>query len=568
MRHKIKGSAKEIEHAKTIYGNIIQVLDKNKRQRNAAELLERNAILAACIARENSSDELFHLLGVTTGSQIKKHKDARTKYFDLEHESVRLTNASLYFQSSFYPVEVFKIIRDHFASDKVSYVDIMGRKIKRKGDNGEIIIHMRRWMRPANVKENHDLFIELSGSKILKLVHKIPCSKLLESFKPCNCFYFKCSQFGSCPYCILSLKNYFLWADFINNDYFFTIPNRASSFVTESICKNSDCYLACIENKCLACKIENFFSFDYYKSKNIILPPNQEIFIFKYENKKNSVNSFRNQKELIKSKLKLKFFLPHLQNFMSKYKTHFFRLKLQNQEVQKLISPEEHLPSNTLIIFADFSENVGQRSATTDGIQSQYRSGLNFSLLNFVCFYSYFSNDQKNQKKIRFDIHCISSDIKKDNLLFMKALELVLVKLFDNSDPFFSPSQKITNVVICTDTSRGEFKSAACLFRLHLLSKKLKIFFLFITYTPKHGKSLYDLAGSLWELIYSSECIRKLEELCLVLACLDNIAMWMNHNFNESRNSTSRIEKRFTLVVDPVDEHYDSPYQSNHFFKN
>ena len=143
----------------------------------------------------------------------------------------------------------------------------------------------------------------------------------------------------------------------------------------------------------------------------------------------------------------------------------------------------------------------------------------------------------------------------------------MLAKLFDANDPFFSPSQKIINVILCTDTARGEFKSSACLFRLLRLSKELNLVFLFTTFETKHGKSLYDLAGSLWEMIYSSECIRSLEKLNLVLADLNNICCWMNHHFRESRTSNSRIEKRFTLVVDPIprEEHYDSPYESNFF---
>lgn len=569
LRHKLSGTEKEAEHAKKMYDNIIQVLDKNKHQRNAIELFERNAILSACISRENS-DELFLLLGVSSGSQIKKHKNNRTNYLDPNHESSRLTDPSLYFQPAFYPPKVLKIIQDHFASDEISYPDILGRKIIRKGDNGRKIVRMRRWMNPANVKENYKLFVEYSGKQILDIVGKIPCSKTLESLRPCNCFYFKCSQFGACPYCLLSLKNYFLWQDFIRHDYFFKLPTRASTFVAQSICETPDCFISCIENKCKSCKIEEMFTFSYYKEKYNVdtLSPDEEISIFKYEQTKNSHKSTRSHTELIKSKIKLSLFFPQLQKFMAKYKKHYFRLKLQNTEVSKLISPDEHLPPNTLIIFADYSENVGQKSATTDGTQNQYRSRLNFSLCNLVFFYSYFDNNEQTHKKVRFDIHVISSDIDKGNLLFVKSLKLVLAKLFDENDPFFSPSQKITNIILCSDTSRGEFKSSACLSRLHRLSKELNLVFLFITFETKHGKSLYDLAGSLWEMIYSSECIKSLEKLNLVLADLDNIACWMNHHFRESRTSTSRIEKRFTLVVDPIprDEHYDSPYESNFFF--
>ena len=552
-----------------MYKNIIQILNINKHQRNAPELGERNAIISACIARE-SPNEMFHLLGVTTGSQIQKHKDNRDNYLSLDHESSRLTDPSLYFQPAYYPPQVFRIIRDHFVSDEISYVDIMGRKIIRKGDNGEKIVRLRRWMKPSNVKENHERFVEFSGPSILSIVPKIPCSKTLEYFRPCNCFYFKCSQFGACPYCLLSLKNYFLWKDFLLDDYFWELPARASNFVSQSICKNPSCFLDCIENKCTVCKIEECFTFEYYKEKyNQDLDADDELFIFRYEETRHTVPSTRKQKELRKFKLKVNDFLPQLRDFMSTYKTHYFELKLQNTEVYKLISPDEHLPSNTLIIFADFSENVKQKSATTDGIQSQYRSGLNFSLLNLVCFYSFFEDDHQTQKKIRFDLHCISSDLKKDNLLFMKALEKVLAKLLDDNDSFFSPTEKITNIIFCSDTSKGEFKSSGSLFRFHLLAKRLNIFFLYITFVPKHGKSLYDLAGKLWEIIYASECIKKLQELGLLLSSLENIACWMNYNFHVSRNTTSRIEKRCTLVIEPIPEegHYKSPYESKFFFQ-
>ena len=243
LRHKLRGTEKEAQYAKTIYDNVIQVLDKNKHQRNATELTERNAILSACISRDNS-DELFLLLGVSSGSQIQKHKNNRTNYLDLNHESSRLTDPSLYFQPAFYPPKVLSIIQDHYASEEISYPDIMGRKIIRKGDNGRKIVRLRRWMNPANAKENYQLFVEFSGQQILKLVSKIPCSKTLESLRPCNCFYFKCSQFGACPYCILSLKNYFLWQDFIKQDYFFELPTRASTFVAQAICENSNCFIS------------------------------------------------------------------------------------------------------------------------------------------------------------------------------------------------------------------------------------------------------------------------------------------------------------------------------------
>ena len=240
-------------------------------------------------------------------------------------------------------------------------------------------------MNPANAKENHQLFVEYSGKQILEIVSKIPCSKTLESLRPRNCFYFKCSEYGACPYCLLSLKNYFLWQDFIRHDYFFKLPTRASTFVAQAICETSDCFISCIENKCKSCKIEKMFTFDYYKEKyNAEISPDEEIFIFKYEQTKNSHQSIRSHTELIKSKIKLSLFFPQLQKFMAKYKKHYFRLKLQNSEVSKLISPDEHLPPNTLIIFADYSENVGQKSATTEGTQNQYRSRLNFSLLNLV----------------------------------------------------------------------------------------------------------------------------------------------------------------------------------------
>ena len=566
LRKKLDGTEKKTQMANQVLDNVVEILDKNRKKRNADELIERNAIISGC-TNNNSSDELFLYLGVSNGSQISKHKVNRSEYLDEEHEKKQLTSLNVYAQNAYYTPAVYKIIRNHYESDQVAYVDITGRKIRRKGDNGELIPYFRKWMIPCNRKENHKLFVESSGGKILEHVSKVPCAKFLESFKPFNYFYFKCSQYGACDFCLLALKNYFIFADLINNDCLCKdkIPERASLFVADSICKDSENFIMCIENKCKTCRIENFFTLEHYLSKKIDLDPNDDIFIYDFQMKKNSQSSHRSHSELIKQKLTLGSFFPKLQKFMAKYKTHHLRLKYQNEEVTKLIDPDIFVPSDTLVIFADYTENVAQKSATTDGVQNQWRSRLNFSLLNLVFFYCYKKNDQF--KKVRFDMHFMSSDLSKDNLLFQKSLKLALEKLFDPSDLFFIPSEQIKNIIIGSDTCAGEFKSVTNLYRLLIKGKEIKINFLFITFVPKHGKFLYDLAGYLWVQIYMTECVYSLKLNDSILANLENIKNWMNKNYAEKRDPASRLEKRFTMIVDPIADHYESPYQSNHFFQ-
>lgn len=100
-------------------------------------------------------------------------------------------------------------------------------------------------------------------------------------------------------------------------------------------------------------------------------------------------------------------------------------------------------PLNTLVIFADYSENVGKKMAGVDCTQNQYHSTLSFSLLNFVCFYTEDVFDKQTdeflrRKTMQFDFNAISSDIQKDNLLFMKSLRILLERLMKKKYFFYS----------------------------------------------------------------------------------------------------------------------------------
>ena len=216
---------------------------------------------------------------------------------------------------------------------------------------------------------------------------------------------------------------------------------------SEGICQSTDNlngFLSCIHDECANCKISKKFTFDYLKNFfKIDLNPDDILKVYAYEQKKQNSNSTRSQTEFINKKVKLKECLPSLGSIMGKYKFHYFCLMLQNKAISKLIKVDYNIPPNTLVIFADYSENVGQKMACVDGTQSQYRSTLSFSLLNFVCFYTEDVFDKQTdeflrRETIRFDFHAISSDIQKDNLLFMKSLRILLERLMKKKYFFYS----------------------------------------------------------------------------------------------------------------------------------
>lgn len=548
-----------------VFNNISEILNKNKNKRNKNELVERNAILAACINADFSPSIFKDYFSVHDYKQRKKHIMSRHNYIS---GATNHLSPLLYEKKDYYPAEVKAIMRSSFEHPSISILDCMSKKILRNNK-----VYIRRWLYASNIRENHEIFVTHFKDQILEYSNRVPSAQLLEKFRPPHCVYFKCSQYGSCSVCILALKNFFVFSEHIKENYNVSLHKTAPSFIkSEGICHHSDNIFSCMNNDCSHCDIQKKFTVEFFRlNSNIELNPESTIKIYLYQQTKQNENSKYSQTELVYKKVKLSFCLKMLQKIMKNYKFHWFSLKFQNSEISKLIRVDYHLPYNTLLIFADFSENVGQKSASVDGYQSQYRTKLSFSLLNFVCFYSedkYQDDDPTNdflcRKNVRFDFHSISTDVQKDNLLFIKSFNILLKNLIKKKNHFFKPKKdtKIERVIFGSDTSNGEFKSVAALARLNILSDLLNLTILCITFTPQHGKWLYDLAGYHWEKKYNS-LILQLEKNEKPLSSLEEIKKIMNLKFRPLK--TSRIKKRHTFITPAIapEKHCKSAWKSN-----
>ena len=153
-------------------------------------------------------------------------------------------------------------------------------------------------------------------------------------------------------------------------------------------------------------------------------------------------------------------FLSTLQVQLLKFKPHKIYQHMQNPEVKKLSIQANNLLHNLCCVaYWDYSENWKKHPGTS-GIPLQYREMPEASLINGVIYTSGTPAEPDQTPVIYRDLmHYISDDPKHDTCLFPRSM-------LDFAKWQLERQPGLKVLILCTDTSKKEFKSVPVLQRL------------------------------------------------------------------------------------------------------
>ena len=210
------------------------------------------------------------------------------------------------------------------------------------------------------------------------------------------------------------------------------------------------------------------------------------------------------------------------------------RIYYHNSERQRSVlsqlkrDGQTHFPPNSVVLHMDFTTNV-KRFGSLFVASNESRNPKEFGVESYVLYYR--SPEDSTKFKMRV-ISAIDDDSKHDTYTTAVNLDEVIKRVKSMDD-----IGTVDRVILISDGSTKEYKSANAFARKKMLARKYNIAIFHHFYCTDDGKGLVDSMGSIFHEDYK-HCISKIK---LEARKVVKIAEWMNlkkKSFEEGRKNS------------------------------